>query len=165
MFHKPHGSVPGNSGGKPTPDEIHLLVEHALDSGAQRYNFVQSEWFLETSMVEARARLRRSERSGTQKVTINMMDRKLAAAEILGEVANLAFPENKEGLLAIGAIKNKNGPSRTNRFKAAAEARECYGDTAARGWRQAHRRELIDLMTRELYRMLYFPFEDAVLAE
>jgi hypothetical protein len=156
--------MPSNLGSKPSVDDIHRLVEDVMDAGAHKYKFVQAEWFLGTSMVQARARLRRGERDGAPVDAINMIDMELAAAEIFGDVANVAFPINREGLLAIGAKTTRNLP-RTLRYEAAARARGNTGETAARGWQQGHRREFIDLMTRELYRMIYFPDEDAVPSE
>lgn len=132
-----------------------------MDTGAHRYKFVQAKWFLETSTVQARARLRRSERDGAPVDAINMIDMELAAAEILGDVANLVLPTNREGLLAIGMKTTRNLP-RTLRYTAAARARGNTGESAGRNWRQEHRNEFIEMMTRELYRMIYFSDGDLV---
>jgi hypothetical protein len=140
------------------------MVEGVMDAGTREYQFAQTQWFLETSMVQALARLRRSER-GRAPDGINMIDMELAAAEILGYAANIVRPISEEGMLAIGEARRMWHHPRTLRYTAAARARGNTGDTAGRSWRQEHRDDFVALIARELYRMIYFPDEDAVLSE
>lgn len=94
-----------------------------------------------------------------------MMDCELAAIEIIGEVADMVMPVNEEGVLAIGEAKRVRYQPRARRYTEAARARGNSNANSGRAWREGHRDEFIELMTRELYRMLCFSNDNAVLAE
>lgn len=158
--------MPSRSGSELSVDNIRHMATGVLDSGTRKHKFAQTRWFLETGIVKAHARLRKGERGGApdaiSMMDCEMMDCELAAIEIFGEVADMVMPVNEEGLLAIGEAKRVWYQPRARRYTEAARARGNTGESAGRNWRQEHRNEFIEMMTRELYRMIYFSDGDLV---
>jgi hypothetical protein len=139
----------------PSFDDIHKLVGDVMKVGTRRYEFSSEvPWFVSTDVVQERTRSRLPDDVALE---ASWVDHDLSAAEVLGIAADAVYPENDEGLLAIGERKGARGREMKWRTRRAAAARGNVSETSDRDWRGRYMKPFIRLTAKELYRMVRYP--------
>jgi hypothetical protein len=148
-----------NKAPKPSFDDIHKLVGDVMKVGTRRYEFSSEvPWFVSTDVVQERTRSRLPDDVALE---VSWLDHDLSAAEIIGSAANAVYPENDEGLKAIGEHPDTQHWELPQRSKRAAAARGNVSETSDRYWREHYMKTFIRLTAKELYRMVRYPQDNS----
>jgi hypothetical protein len=144
---------------KPSFDAIHNLVEDVMKVGTRKYEFSsEAPWFVNTDIVRERTRSRLSD---DVTLEVSWVEYELSAAEVLGLAASTAYPENDEGLKAIGEHPDTRYRDLKRRSKYAAAAQGNVSETSDRYWREDYMKPFIRLTAKELYRMIHYADENS----
>lgn len=146
-----------NRAAKPSFDAILKLVDDVMKVGTRKYEFSSEvPWFIDTDIVQQRTHSRLTQ-AGDATLAVDWVEHDLSAAEILGIAASTVYPDNDEGLKAIGEHPGTQYRDLRRRTKHAATAQGNVSDTSDRYWRGRRMKPFIRLTAKELYRMINHP--------
>lgn len=149
---------------KPSFDAILKLVDDVMKVGTRKYEFSSEvPWFIDTDIVQQRTHSRLTQ-AGDATLAVHWVEHDLSAAEILGVAASTVYPENDEGLKAIGEHPETQHRNLRRRTEHAAAAQGNVSATSDRYWRGRCMMPFIRLTAKELYRMIHYPDESCQVA-